>query len=159
MRAPRQALLILVGLLSWSLPASTKPEFPERLRQRLPIDGCVPSCLVCHSDPLGGADKLHGFWPVVFPIVAEEAPPAQLPALDGDFDQDGASDGDELRRGESPVIAGDASICTSNSPQYGCGARIARFSPEGPTRAGLLLFGGFWLGALIRRTTRRRVRR
>lgn len=140
--------LVLAGVLSTTRWADARPEYPGRVQERLDLGSCVPTCMLCHSDPAGGADNLNRFSGFGLLIAERE----ELPDLTGDLDGDGASDGDELRRGESPVIAGNASIC---SPQYGCGARIARPSPEGSTRAGTVLLLGMAIGALIRRTTRR----
>ena len=97
--------------------------------------------------------------PTGFAFIGKEAKNNPKFAFDGNFDGDDMNDGEELKRGRSPVIFGDASVC---APEYGCGARLARLPEPGlgdarPWLAGLAAFALFSRIATKRRRRRRAI--
>jgi len=152
----RRHALVLLAAVSWTEAAAARPEYPGVLQKALAMEGCVPVCTVCHTDPAGGADRLNGFFPQPYSVVLAALAKMPLPALDGDFDGDTMSDGDELKAGRSPILSGDAGIC---APQYGCGARIAPLRRDGAGGTGPLLAVGLVLSVRLLRRRRSSLRR
>jgi MYXO-CTERM domain-containing protein len=133
--------------------AQAEPEFPGKLRSAVPMQ-CTPGCGLCHIDPSGGGDRNPwGNERGVLVVLADVA--TQLAKLPNpDFDHDGTSDVDELRKGSNPGVPGPSSICI---PEYGCGARLARTAaPPEPIDATLAAAALFV--ALGRRRRRERTR-
>lgn len=56
------ALALATAALGTSGTASAYPEFPGYLQNIFPGIGkdCAPSCLLCHTDPLGGKEHMKG---------------------------------------------------------------------------------------------------
>ena len=53
------SLALAAGMLGVSSGASAYPTFPGYLQNIYSME-CAPSCLLCHTDPLGGADHMKG---------------------------------------------------------------------------------------------------
>jgi hypothetical protein len=134
-------------VVTLSTVAAAQPPYPGQLQERLKMP-CVPTCMLCHTVPEGGDDKLNDFSGTGLAL--------KLGAIDGkttDSDGDGKMDADELIAGESPVIPGNVSVC---APEYGCGARVAKAPAHGGLKSESLLLGALGFGVLLRWQLRRR---
>jgi hypothetical protein len=104
--------------------------------------------MLCHTDPEGGENKLNSFAGVG--LILKDG------AIDGkstDTDGDGKMDADELVAGENPATYGAVSVCT---PEYGCGARVAKAPAHGALQSESLLLAALGFGVLLRWQLRRR---
>lgn len=131
--------------------AHAQPDYPSKLRSAMQME-CTPGCGLCHLDPNGGGNRSPwGNERGILVVLADVA--AQLAKLPNpDFDHDGTSDVDELKKGSNPGVPGPSSICI---PEYGCGARIAQTAgPPEPIYA--TLAAGALFIALGRRRRRAR---
>lgn len=128
---------------TWGATAAAKPEYPGKLQEKLDMP-CAPTCMLCHTSPEGGGDKINSFAPFGS-AVANGQPPESF--LMGDADGDNVSDLDELKKGTNPVIEGDATVCV---PEYGCGARLARTPDDGRVHSDGWLLGALGVGLLLR---------
>jgi hypothetical protein len=150
-------LLVLLGVLSWCVPAVASPEYPGLIQDELDMP-CAPGCTICHRDNNGGVGTVvQPFGEAMFsgglrlrrPDLI--VPILQTVAKDGvDSDQDGVSDVDELSRGDNPNESGAGLLCAT----YGCGAQIA--PPQRRMGGELLLFSTATVLLLFGQRTRRR---
>lgn len=133
------ALAALFGL-GFAANAAAEPTYPEALEKRLALK-CIPTCLLCHTSPEGGASTVRGNDATELSIIVNDnlsesllatlRPAALNKVMTADSDNDGMIDIDELKAGRDPFTYGDTPIC---SPTYGCGARIAK--PPAPRSDG-----------------------
>ena len=149
-RIVRLVPAVISTILSLALTgaASAKPEYSGKLQENLDLP-CAPTCMICHTDPAGGAEHRNQYWLNFYPALNSTVPVTLL----GDADKDGKSDGDELKAGENPVIYGNAPVCI---PDYGCGARVAATPPDNGVAPEVWLVGAISLGALARFQLRRK---
>jgi hypothetical protein len=152
-RAPRRsfqkraiAAVAALFAVSFSAVALAEPDFPGELQKAIKMP-CAPTCMLCHTDPEGGPDKLNDFYGDVLAFKGGGGDKTL------DKDGDGKSNYDELIAGESPLIPGNPSVCI---PEYGCGARVAKAPTHGQLQSEGLLFGAIGFGVLLRWQLRRR---
>jgi hypothetical protein len=157
--------LLALASLGYTRPARASSSFPAALQAALQkkFPGavpCVPLCNACHLTTLGGPGNYNQWGIHLLASGLTTADPGLIPAaldkelaMNLDVDNDGVTDANELAMGDSPAFAG-ASLCPSDSVQYGCGARIAPAPPPvdrvGLFSAGVVVFGL----ALLRRRRR-----
>jgi hypothetical protein len=148
-RAPKRArgslffaLSVAVCSVFAAANAHAEPEFPGVLKDKAGAT-CIVTCLTCHTDPAGGADKLKLPFGATFGAAVKAADGGSTMLLDtfnmSDTDMDGVKDLVEVKAGQDPTVFGPQSICT---PSYGCGARLARPSRERGTVVALALAAG-----------------
>jgi hypothetical protein len=115
-------------------PARASKTFPTKIETFAKMP-CTPTCLLCHTDPNGEIITLRKGpngepWALLaFDFLKNsDGTDADRQALGTDLDMDGTSSWEELQKGQSPFLPGDAPIC--NEIKYGCGAsHIARTAP------------------------------
>ena len=133
-----------------ALGAAASQDFPSEVQKTLDMP-CPPPCTLCHTTQIGQAGtavkpfliELRNQGLMATPMVVvqggDEAAVAgalaQARITKMDSDKDMVPDTDELTAGLDPNTAGgDARIC---GPAYGCGARIAKASPNHHGSAGV----------------------
>ncbi|MEO7036147.1 MAG: hypothetical protein ABI548_19565 [Polyangiaceae bacterium] len=172
------ALLCGLATLGLARSAEASPTYPPflqaALEKQLMVPLCIPQCTACHLTNLGGFGNLNSFGTNLHKTIAMGG--GNLQALGseadvgaavtayftaapmGDSDGDGTSDADEIKKGDSPSVAGvrgQAQFCPDI--KYGCaGGRIAsapaRDDKPALFAAGLVVVG---LSAAMRRRRRR----
>jgi hypothetical protein len=124
-------LMIVLGLVTSSRPASATPNFPATVQKDLGL-AQEPACTLCHRGgeatgtvvtPFGTALRNRGL------VAYDESSLANaLQALEGektDANSNGVPDIDELRAGADP----NAGAAATAGPVYGCNT-----APQGPRR-------------------------
>lgn len=164
-RGRSRHVLLATGLLAVlatvSAPAAAKPDIPGKLQEMLKAksgkDVCTPSCMLCHTDPAGGDDRIREPKLSVL-LVYSLADNKNVAGLDGldktNTDDDDVTDYQELVAGTDPYAKGTSPIC---APVYGCGARIAPASSSNRATSGAAaLFAAAVATYLVRRPRRQR---
>lgn len=158
-RAPRRVAAVVCSgmLLALAGSASARPEYPGYLQEAVGMP-CVPSCVLCHTDPAGGAERrnIHyaPFWALAkaYEAAKDKSSVDASAFLQGDSDGDRKSDFDELKAGESPILPWPAPACV---PEYGCNVRATPTQAESGVAARVWLLGTVALIALARLQRRR----
>ncbi len=151
-RLAAAAAVGVVVSLSGLRPAAARQEYPGVIEKAFDAS-CTPACILCHTDPNGGAENLRDEVLLTYYPVAKGGSPDGLKSVDSDLDL--VSDYDEIHAGRDPLAFGDASICT---PVYGCGA--SHVASPAPSRQGRtvewVLASGVALALSLRLSRRRK---
>lgn len=121
-------LLVLLACAN----AQASPSFPGELESQLDMP-CAPACTVCHRDARGGVGTaVQPFaQSMILGGLVLKKPESIAPALQAvrtnliDSDNDGATDVDELARGDNPNQEGEGVLCVT----YGCAGNVAARAP------------------------------
>lgn len=153
------ALAALASVLLAAPLANARPEYTGYIFDAIPEMVCVPQCIICHSDNLGGASTwtaerfgLNNGGRISGEKGARGSALATiLKASDSTMPLDMVSDFARLKDGLNPNTGAEdtTSIC---APAFGCGARIAPALPVDSHAAGAALLSGLvMVGLLLRR--------
>ncbi len=151
---------LFAGVLLTPGTAAASPDYPDIIQAELGVQSCVPQCIICHVDNLGGRGTVKKPFGVTLtnldpPLLGEDndrlrSALAEVEASGTDSDGDGEGDIIELTQDRDPSVPGAGDMCELDV-RYGCGARVEPRAPldwSGALAAGLCALG---LGFLARR--------
>ena len=138
-------LAIVGGVLDAS-PARAEPEFPGAIFDAADMK-CVPTCTLCHTTNPGTATtwqaKMLG--PTLVGAGLKAGEPDSMNAAFKAYAAIHATEVAKIKQGIDPQTG--ANVC---GPTYGCGAHIARQTPN-DNLSPLFIVGAMVVGGLLRR--------
>lgn len=143
--------LFSFGVLALGATAHAEEPFPAEISEAAGMP-CVPSCLLCHTTNPGQAGTWVGkqFGAYMGTHGAKKGDAASIKTAYAAFAADPANMSKvmDLQKGLDPDN-NTINLCTG--PTYGCGAHIAKTTPQDSTTMPYWIAGALVLGSLLRR--------